>query len=339
MVVQGKNVLITGGAGFIGSHLTEEYLMNEAEKVVVYDDFSTGTAENLKEIKDERLKIVEGSILDVAMLNNVVQKERINVIDHLAAELEVYTGIRDTEKDARINIFGTLNVLNVALKNKVEKVLFASSGAVYGEARYLPIDEEHPLEPHWPYGVSKLCAERYVMQYHKLFGLDATVFRYGIVYGPREWFGRVLTMFIKRIFLENKPPVVFGDGLQTRDFVYVKDIVRAHVLAVEKPESSGKVFNLGSGKGVSIKELAIMLVEMAGAKLDVIYDNPQEGTASSFQPERIRLQGELKNFVLDCRRAREVLGWMPRTSFADGLAEEIEWVLKFPERWSGKPRV
>jgi UDP-glucose 4-epimerase len=339
MGVQRKHVLITGGAGFIGSHLAEEYLKNDAGKVVVYDDFSTGTIENLNEIKDKRLKIVKGSILDAATLNNVVREEKINIIDHLAAELEVYTGIKDAKKDARINILGTLNVLNVALKNKVKKVLFASSGAVYGDAKYLPIDEEHPLEPHWPYGVSKLSAERYVIQYHKLFGLNTTAFRYGIVYGPREWFGRVLTMFIKRIFLENKPPVVFGEGLQTRDFIYVKDVVRAHMLAIEKPEATGKVFNLGSKKGISIRELAMMLVEMAHKKMDIIYDNPQEGSASRFQPERIRLQGELRNFVLDYRKAKKVLGWLPQTDFADGLTNEVEWILKFPKRWSGKPRI
>lgn len=339
MSVQGKNVLITGGAGFIGSHLAEEYLINDVRKVVVYDDFSTGTMKNLNEIKDRKLKIVKGSILDPVTLNNIVREEKINIIDHLAAVLEVCAGIKDTEKDARINILGTLNVLNIALKNKVEKVLFASSGAVYGEAKYLPIDEEHPLEPHWPYGVSKLSAERYVIQYNKLFGLNTTAFRYSIVYGPREWFGRVLTMFIKRIFLENKPPVVFGEGLQTRDFVYVKDIAKAHMLAIEKPEAAGKVFNLGSQKGISIRELAMMLVKMANKRLDIIYDNPKEGSASSFQPERIRLQGELKNFVLDCRKAKKVLGWTPQTDFADGLVNEVEWILKFPERWSGKPRV
>jgi UDP-glucose 4-epimerase len=339
MGVEGKSVLITGGAGFIGSHLTEEYLANNVDKVVVFDDFSTGVMENLEHIEDDRLKIFRGSVLDVDKLNDVVEKERISIVDHLAAELEVYTGIRDSERDARINIFGTLNVLNVALRNNVEKVLFASSGAVYGEAKYMPIDEEHPLEPHWPYGVSKLSAERYVLQYHKLFGLNTTAFRYGIVYGPREWLGRVLTMFIKRIFLEDKPPVVFGDGLQTRDFVYVGDVVRAHVLAVKRPEAVGQVFNIGSGKGLSVGELANLLVEMSGKKFDVIYDNPEEGFASRFQPERIRLKGELVNFVLNCKKAEKMLGWCPRVDFNEGVNEEIKWILKFPDRWSGKPRV
>ncbi|MEM3549557.1 MAG: GDP-mannose 4,6-dehydratase [Candidatus Bathyarchaeia archaeon] len=293
MDIRGKNVLITGGAGFIGSHLAEEYLLNNAKNVIVYDDFSTGTIKNLEHIKDERLKIVKSSVLDPVGLNEVVKKGRIDIIDHLAAELEVYRGIKDSEKDARINILGTLNILNAALKNGVRRILFASSGAVYGEAKYLPIDEGHPLEPHWPYGVSKLSAERYVLQYHKLFGLETTAFRYGIVYGPREWFGRVLTMFIKRIFLENKPPVVFGGGSQTRDFVYVDDVVKAHVSAVKNSEAVGQVFNIGSGKGISIKELAELLITLSGKELEILYDNPEEGSASKFQPERIRLKGEL----------------------------------------------
>jgi UDP-glucose 4-epimerase len=339
MGVNGMNVLITGGAGFIGSHLTEEYLANGANKVVVYDDFSTGTMENLEHIKDGRLKIIKGSVLDENRLNNVVQKEKINIVDHQAAELEVYTGIRDSERDARINILGTLNVLNVALRNNVGKVLFASSGAVYGEAKYLPIDEGHPLEPHWPYGVSKLSAERYVVQYHKLFGLSTTAFRYGIVYGPKEWFGRVLTMFIKRIFLENKPPVVFGDGSQTRDFVYVGDVVKAHMLAIENSDADGQVFNISSGKGVPIRDLAKILIEISGKKLETIYDNPAEGTASNFQPERIRLTGELRNFVLEWGKAKKVLGWNPATDLNDGLVKEIEWILKNPRRWNTKPRV
>jgi UDP-glucose 4-epimerase len=337
MSVGGKKVLITGGAGFIGSHLVEDYLANNAEKVIVYDDFSTGTLENLKHIDDDRLKVVEGSILDVN--NAIVEKEKVDVIDHLAAELEVFSGIRDSERDARINILGTLNVLNVALKNHVERVLFASSGAVYGEAKYLPMDERHPLEPHWPYGVSKLSAERYVIQYCKLFGLKTTAFRYGIVYGPREWFGRVLTMFIKRVFLENKPPVVFGDGLQTRDFVYVKDVAKAHRLAIENDKAVGEVFNIGSGKDLSIRELAKLIVKLSGKNLEIIYDDPEEGLASPFQPERIRLKGELKNFVLNIEKAGKILGWHPSTEFHKGLREEIDWVLQNPNRWNIKPRV
>jgi len=339
MDVSGKNVMITGGAGFIGSHLTEEYLAKNTRKVVVIDDFSTGTLENLEHIKDKRLEIVKESILNKSRLSAIVSREKIKIIDHLAAELEVYTGIKDVEKDARINIYGTLSVLDAALKNNVEKVLFASSGAVYGEAKYIPINEEHPLEPHWPYGVSKLSAERYVMQYHKLFGLNTTAFRYGIVYGSREWFGRVLTMFIRRIFLDGKSPVVFGDGKQERDFVNVKDVVRAHMLTIENEKSNGQVFNVSSGTGLSISELASFLIEISGKNFDIVYDNPEEGSASRFQPERVRLKGELKRFVLSFEKAKRILKWTPSVDFKEGVLEEIKWVKRNRGRWQVKPRV
>jgi len=337
--VEGKSVLVTGGAGFIGSHLVKEYLAKEAGKVVVFDDFSTGTMNNLEHLDDNRLKIVEGSVLNEEKVNYIVKEEQIQIIDHLAAELEVYTGIKDSKEDANINIFGTLNVLDAALRNNIDKVLFASSGAVYGEAKYVPVDEKHPLEPHWPYGVSKLSAERYVLQYHKLFGLNTTAFRYSIVYGPMEWFGRVLTMFIKRIFLEHKPPVVFGNGKQVRDFVYVKDVARAHMLAIENDSSEGHVFNIGSGKGISISELAGLLVDISGEDLEVFYDNPPEGEASRFQPERIRLSGELKRFVLSFEEVKKVLGWRPSVSFKDGILEEIDWIKRKRHKWDVKPRV
>jgi len=337
--VEGKMVLVTGGAGFIGSHLVKEYLAKKAGKVVVFDDFSTGTMNNLEHVDDNRLKIIEGSVLDEEKVNRVVEEEQIQIIDHLAAELEVYTGIKDSKKDANINIFGTLNVLDAALRNNIGKVLFASSGAVYGEAKYVPVDEEHPLEPHWPYGVSKLSAERYVLQYHKLFGLNTTAFRYSIVYGPMEWFGRVLTMFVKRIFLENKPPVVFGNGKQVRDFVYVKDVARAHMLAIENDSSEGHVFNIGSGRGISIDELARLLIDISGENLEVVYDNPPEGEASRFQLERIRLSGELKRFVLSFEEAKKVLGWRPSVSFKVGVLKEIDWIKRNHYKWDVKPRV
>jgi UDP-glucose 4-epimerase len=339
MRIRGRNILVTGGAGFIGSHLVDEYLEEGAGKVVVFDDFSTGSMENLKHSRDERLRVVEGSILNARLLNETAEKEEVEIIDHEAAELEVYTGIRNSLKDARINIVGTLNVLNTATKNRVEKLLFASSGAVYGEAEYMPVDEEHPLTPHWPYGVSKLSAERYCVQYFRLYGLDTTSFRYSIVYGPREWYGRVFTMFMKRIFLEDRPPVVFGDGKQVRDFVYVKDLVKAHVKAVESTKAAGEVFNLSSGKGISIEELAETLIRFSGRQLKPVFDNPEEGKASSLQPERVRLKGELRRFVLSNDKARNLLQWNPVTEFEEGVSKEVEWLKRNRERWKVKPRV
>jgi len=339
MEIANKNVLITGGAGFIGSHLVDGYLEEGASKVIVVDDFSTGSRTNLEQINSERLEIFESSILDEERLEKIFRKHQVDIVNHLAAELEVYTGIKDTKKDARLNIEGTLNILNLSLKNKVRKVLFASSGAVYGEAQYIPQDEKHPQEPHWPYGVSKLAAERYCIQYHKLFNLNTTAFRYSIVYGPREWFGRVLTLFIRRVFLENKPPVVFGDGEQIRDFVHVKDVVRAHLRATESDKASGQVFNISSGKGITVKKLAEKVVALSGKKMQIIYDDPREGEASKFQPTRVRLIGELKEFVLHNEKALKLLDWTPKTPFDEGLKEEINWLLGNPKRWDVKPRV
>ncbi len=339
MKINGKTILITGGAGFIGSHLTDEYIEQGAKKVIVFDDFSTGNMKNLELSRGEQLSVVKGSILDSKQLNQTVKEEEVDIIDHEAAELEVYTGILNSLKDARINIVGTLNVLNTATKNKIEKVLFASSGGVYGEAEYLPVDENHPLTPHWPYGVSKLSAERYCIQYYLLYGLDTTAFRYSIVYGPREWYGRVLTMFMKRIFLEGKPPIVFGNGKQIRDFVYVNDLVKAHVKAVENPKASGEVFNLSSGKGTTIEELADTLINLSGKKLRIIFDDPPEGKTSSLQPERVRLKGELKRFVLSNDKARKMLHWSPITDFNEGISKEVDWLKHNQERWKVKPRV
>jgi len=337
--IEGKRVMVTGGAGFIGSHLVEEYLKNNVEKVIVYDDFSSGTMENLSHIRNERLKIIRGSILDESLLDRIVKSEEIDVIDHEAAELEIYSSIMNVKRDAEINIFGTINILNSAIKNNVKKVLFASSGAVYGKAETIPQSETYLPKPHWPYGVSKLSAEYYCLQYKELYGLNVTAFRYSIVYGPREWFGRVLTMFIKRIFLENKPPVVFGDGMQIRDYIYVKDLVKAHILAIKNDNSCGQIFNISSGKGIRIKDLASLLLEISGKNFDIIFDDPKEGETSRYQPNRIRLPGELKTFVLDNRKSRSVLGWEPKTELRDGLLEEIDWILKNPQRWQMKPRV
>jgi UDP-glucose 4-epimerase len=199
--ITGQDVLVTGGAGFVGSHLADEYLKNKAKSVVVFDNFSTGHMQDLTHTRNDSLSIVKGSILNEKLLDKIVRSKEVSVVDHEAAELEVYKGIRNSKREAEINIMGTLNVLNVSMKNKVEKMLFASSGGVYGEAEYVPVDERHPLAPHWPYGVSKLCGERYCVQYFKLYGLNVTAFRYSIVYGPRERYGRVLTMFMKRIIL------------------------------------------------------------------------------------------------------------------------------------------
>jgi UDP-glucose 4-epimerase len=185
----------------------------------------------------------------------------IDIVSHHAAELEVFTGIDNTKRDLRINIEGTVNVLNAALKNGVKKVLYASSGGVYGQAQYLPESENHPLMPHWPYGVSKLAGEKYCVQYYLLYGLPTVSLCYGIVYGPREWYGRVLTLFIKRV-LEGKSPIIFGDGNQRRDYVYIDDVVNANILCLKSENVDGKIFNVGGGNTYSIKNVADIVIKL-----------------------------------------------------------------------------
>ncbi|MGC8937055.1 MAG: NAD-dependent epimerase/dehydratase family protein, partial [Candidatus Methanomethylicaceae archaeon] len=219
-------ILVTGGGGFIGSHIAES-LAKIGHDVIIYDNFSTGFEENLEDIAGlKNVKVVRGDVLDISSLSEAIKG--VEVVSHQAAQLEIGSAINDVHRDARLNIEGTINVLEVSRRANVKKVIYASSAGIYGEAVKMPQNEDHPKRPQWPYGVSKYAGELYCQQYALLYGLRACALRYGIVYGEREWYGRVLTEFIKRVVLENKPPVVFGDGMQRRDYVYVRDLVEFH---------------------------------------------------------------------------------------------------------------
>lgn len=334
MEIKDKNVLITGGAGFIGSHLVDRIIKEKAKNIIIYDNFSTG---NKEFIQNKPVKIIEGDILDFNKLNSCMKN--IDIVSHHAAELEVFTGIENTLHDLKTNIIGTLNVLNASLKNNIKKLVYASSGGVYGQAQFIPETENHPLLPHWPYGVSKLAGEKYCTQYFLLNNLPTISLRYGIVYGPREWYGRVLTIFIKRL-LEGKSPVIFGDGKQRRDFVYILDAVEANIMAIKSEKVNGMVFNVGGGTSYSIIDLAHILIKQIGnSELNPIFDNPPPGKASRYQPDRRRLPGELQDFILDNSLIHKTLGYQPKTSLVEGLKKEIKWITKNPEFWNYKPRV
>ncbi len=205
MEIQGKNFLVTGGAGFIGSHIVDKLLEKGANKVIIYDNFSSGGAHNVGHLRNnDRVSIVQGDVLDYDSLYRVVRK--IDMVSHQAAQLEIFRALADPLDDLRTNVVGTLNVLRAALECKVEKVVNASSACVYGQAKYTPQDEDHPKRPQWPYGVSKLSAETYCTMFHEFYGLPVVNLRYGIVYGPREWYGRVLTMFIKLSLIHISEP-------------------------------------------------------------------------------------------------------------------------------------
>jgi UDP-glucose 4-epimerase len=337
MEIEGKNILITGGAGFIGSHLGDRFIKENANNIIVYDNFSTGNMKNLDKNLDMKVvKIIKGDILDIKKLNKAMKN--VDIVSHHAAELEVFTGINNVIHDMRVNIEGTLNVLNAALNNEVKKVIYASSGGVYGQAKYIPENEKHPLDPHWPYGVSKLGGEKYCLQYSLLYGLPTVSLRYGIVYGPREWFGRVLTMFIKRT-LEGKAPIIFGNGKQRRDYVYIDDIVDGNILATKSEKANGLVFNIGGNNSYSITEIAQIIVNIINPDIKPIYDDPAPGESSKYQPNRKRLPGELKEFILDSSLIKEILNYEPKIHIQEGIRSEINWIKNNLELWNYNPRV
>jgi len=325
MQLRNKKVVITGGAGFIGSQLVDELLEENVRNIVIYDDFSSGFKGNIEHMKGKReVSIIEGDILNFKLLSEVMRD--IDIVFHLAAMLEIPKILEDPVTDLNVNALGTLNVLRAAYQNGVEKIIYASSAGCYGQCRYLPIDESHPLRPQWPYGVSKLAGEKYCIMFHELYGLSVVALRYGIVYGPREWFGRVMTIFTKKV-LENESPIIFGDGNQSRDFVHVRDAVRATVDSAKSENVSGQALNIGSGNGTKIKDLANMILRLSGKdSIEPKFEDPKPG-------EKGRKPGELKHLVLDIEKARRLLDFEPKIKLESGIEEYINWFSKRKEIW------
>lgn len=324
MTVEGLRVLVTGGCGFIGSHIAEG-LSKKGALVIAFDNFSSGYRENLQGLPE--VQVIHGDILDYRKLSESCKG--VDLISHQAAQLEITKALSDPITDLRTNTQGSLNVFEAAVRNGVKKIIYASSAGVYGEAQSLPQTEEHPTDPNWPYGVSKLAAEKYADIYSKYHGIATSCLRYGIVYGPREWYGRVLTLFLKRA-LEGKPPVVWG-GSQIRDFIYVTDVVDFHNRLLENNDGSNGIFNIGSGSGTAIGELAKLVVETFRLA-EPIYEKIGEGEMSKEMEGRKRLPLELKRMVLDNSKAKK-LGWRPQVSLKDGLQNEYEWLRKNVHRW------
>jgi len=327
--VSGKRVLVTGGAGFIGSHLVEG-LVKQGASVVIYDNFSSGLRENLKAVQGE-VEIVEGNILDYRHLAPVFRG--IDVVSHQAAQLEITRAVEDPIEDLTTNTIGTLNVLNACVEHGVPRVILASSAGCYGQAVTIPQDEDtHPTDPNWPYGVSKLATEKYAAIYQEMYGVAITSLRYGIVYGPREWYGRVLTIFLKRA-LDGQPLVIFGDGKQTRDFVFVGDLVEHHTRCMEIAAASGQVFNVSTGIATDVNGLAEMVREVTGrTELQVLHEDVAEGQTSQYY-ERKRLPMELRELVQSTAKSERLLGWSPQVALRHGLALEYEWLRSVPHRW------
>lgn len=327
MNIKGLKILVTGGAGFIGSHIVES-LVKGGAKVTVFDNFSFGERENLTNVKKDS-QIITGDILDEEALSKAAKGQA--VISHQAAQLEIFLASADPYADLKTNTIGTFNVLRAAQAAGVAKVINASSACVYGQKDGLTSEAELPV-PNWEYGVSKLAAERYGTIYSDYHNLPVISLRYGITYGSREWYRRVLTIFIKQA-IEGQELVIFGNGTQIRDFIDVSDVVAIHNLAIEDDRCQGDYFNVGSGIGTSINQLAEVVKTVSGQNLKIIHEDVKEGQFSKLVPQKKRNTAELKSMLLDCSKAHQMFGWQPKVTLEEGVKREYEWAKANPNYW------
>ncbi len=305
-------LLVTGGAGFIGSHLVDA-LVVRGFRVRVLDDFSTGHAENLEPARRRGMvEVLEGRLEDWDTVRRAVQGVRW--VFHLAARIFVAESVQDPVGYHRTNVLGTVHLLQAAREAGVERVVLASSAAVYGLPRDLPLREDAPLQPLSPYAAEKIANEMDARVFTHL-GLPVVALRLFNVYGPRQRpdnpYAAVIVAFLHR-WLQNRPPVVYGDGTQTRDFIYVEDVVRAFVLAAQAPDAPGQVFNVCRGQGVSLLEL-----------LETMRPLFPHGPDPEFAPPR---PGDIPHSAGDPTRAREVLGFQPQVPLSEGLRRTLAWM-------------
>ncbi|MBU0687123.1 MAG: NAD-dependent epimerase/dehydratase family protein [Candidatus Margulisbacteria bacterium] len=299
-------ILVTGGAGFIGSTVVDVYLANGHE-VVIVDDLSSGKKENIPpQAKFYKVDVTSPK------LEEVFKKEKPQIVSHLAAQIDVRRSVEDPAFDVKINILGMINLLNQCVKYKVEKIIFSSTGgALYGEVEGDPADEDMPLVPISGYAIDKRAAEMYLSAYSANYGLKYTVLRYGNVYGPRQdphGEAGVVAIFCGKI-LDNAAPFIYGDGEQLRDYVYVRDVAEANVIALTKGDND--VYNIGTAVGSSVNTLFNVLKDATNFKKDAIY-----------KPARL---GELQVSILSYEKARRDLGWKPEVDIKEGLKLTFDW--------------
>ena len=300
--LKGKNILVTGGAGFVGSHITDR--LSPDNKVIVYDNLFTGLLSNLEKSKD-RITFVKGDVLDKALLKDIVAE--VEYIFHLAAHVGNIRSINEPHLNMEVNIEGMLNLLEVCRDSNVKRLVYSSSAAIFGEARYLPIDEEHPLSPESPYAVSKLAAEKYCFAFYKVHGVPTVSLRYFNIYGPRQdtsEYANAISIFLGK-FKEGEPITIFGDGEQTRDFLFIEDVVTANILAATQPAAVGEIFNIATGIATSINQITDIIKQISNRESHVMYADARAG--------------EVKHSRANTDKAREILGFRPQTNLKDGL--------------------
>ncbi len=299
-------VLITGGAGFIGSHI-QDRLIELGHGVTVLDDFSTGK----RSYVNPEAELVEGSIVDEVLVVDLFERGKFDIVYHHAAQINIRYSFDDPIRDCRVNVIGTLNLLKAMIDFGVPKIVFASTGgAIYGDPDVLPATEETPLKPESPYAISKLTCENYIRNLGKLHGIRYTILRYANVYGPRQIAkgeAGVVAIFTERL-LDDKPPVIFGTGENTRDYVYIDDVVQANVLALESGD--GSTFNIGCGIETNVHE---------------VYD----AVSRAFGERALKAQSapsvpEVGRIALDYSHAKSGLGWEPTVDFPSGVLRTVK---------------
>lgn len=302
--------LVTGGAGFIGSNIVEE-LLQRGEQVRVLDNFSTGKRENLAAFQ-EHIELVEGDLRDLATVRRAVAG--MDYVLHQAAIPSVPRSVDDPLENDLVNVVGTLNLLVAARDAGVKRVVFASSCAVYGDDPILPKREDMLPQPKSPYAASKLAREHYCRAFSEVYGLETVALRYFNVFGPRQDpasdYAAVIPLFVTRL-LRGQAPTIHGDGLQSRDFVYVANVVQANWLAATTPGIAGRVFNIAYGKRCTLLDLSDILNDILGTRIAPLHDDPRPG--------------DVRHSQADISAAQRALGYRVVVDFAEGLRRTVEW--------------
>ncbi len=320
MNLANSKVLITGGAGFVGSHLADKLVEMGTQVVVIdnFDEFYSGKEFNINHnLKRENYKLVKGDILNFVQLSKAMKG--VDIVFHQAAQAGLRYCNLNPMKAHNVNVTGTINVLTAAKQNRVKRVIYASSSSIFGVPQYIPIDEKHITNPSSPYGATKLAAEKYCVAFNNVYNLGTVCLRYFSVYGPRGRPDQVFYRFADRL-LNGEAPLIFGDGNQTRDFTYISDVVDANILAAEVNEANGEVFNIGFGSELSIKDAAKNVIERLEMSFEPIYCETYKGDFPRTQA--------------DNSYARKILDWRPKIDVKEGLNRFTKWI-KMNMCWLG----
>ncbi|WP_160683806.1 SDR family oxidoreductase [Clostridium sp. C2-6-12] len=298
-------ILVTGGAGFIGSNTVDMLIDNDFE-VCVIDNLSHGKKENI----NSKAKFYKADIRDEAIFE-ILKNEKPDIVIHNAAQISVPNSINDPIEDASINIMGTINIIEAARTCGVKKIIYPASAAIFGEPQYLPVDEKHPLNMISPYGITKHTVEHYLYVYKQLYNIDYTVLRYSNVYGPRQdssGEGGVVSIFCEKL-LRNEAPNIYGDGEQIRDFVYVKDVAKANLIAIKS--NGSEIYNVCTNSRTTVNSLFYCIAEILGKNIKPIY--------------ALEREGDIKNSYMSYDKIQEELGWKPEYSLENGIEETLNY--------------